>query len=240
MTRCYEFYCMYEKAPERCEIESRTVDWQVRKYMKTFKEKGVLFNYNEEDKEKFYDLYDEFGSERAYVRHDEQPRRLVPCAKCNVAPAPIEVKGRYYCSERCAGEAEPTPKLPSQPQRTEKKEYKPSLSWTERKELMHPRVSKMEEAIRLRLQEAGIPFQAQHEFCIVKTTPDFYFPNENLAVYLDGEKVHLKRQDRDENLRLLLKKRHKIEPVAIVYRDNSKKSEDEIFEKIVGAVKGAQ
>jgi len=104
---------------------------------------------------------------------------------------------------------------------------------------MHPKISKMEEAIRLRLQEAGIAFQAQHEFCIVKTTPDFYFPQADLAIYLDGEKVHMKHEDRDQNLRILLKKRHNIEPVGIVYRDNSKKTEDEIFEKIVGAVKGA-
>jgi len=48
----------------------------------------------------------------------------------------------------------------------------------------------------------------QKEFCLLSTKPDFYFPDVNLAVYIDGEQVHQKRETKDLELRRLLKKRH--------------------------------
>jgi len=48
----------------------------------------------------------------------------------------------------------------------------------------------------------------QKEFCLLSTKPDFYFPTVNLAVYIDGEQVHKNREEKDEELRRLLAKRH--------------------------------
>lgn len=225
---------MFEKAPERCEIESRTVDWRIRKYMKAFKDKSVKFDYSQEDKDLFYMVHDELGSEFTYVSDQKQPR-LVPCEKCGVATSkPIEVKGRFFC-DKCAEEPEFQPKPPTQPPRTEKKTYKETAEY--RRAQMRPRVSKMETAIALRLEEEGIPFQEQTEFCLVQTTPDFFFPQKNLAIYIDGEHVHRKREAKDEFLREKLQKRHGVKAVAIVYKDNSKLSEDEIFEKLLEVLK---
>jgi len=211
--------------------------------MQAFKDRGVKFDYSEEDEKLFYKLHEEIGSEYAYISKqkrvdDRQHTRLVECEKCGVATSqPVEVDGHFY-HEACAKTARPVPKVPPQLQRTEKKTYKETPEY--RRAQMRPRVSKMEDAIRLRLQEKGISFQAQREFCIQTTTPDFYFPAQNLAVYLDGEHVHQKREAKDEFLREKLQKRHHIRAVAIVYKDNSKKSEDEIFEKLVGAAQGEQ
>ena len=235
MTRCYEFYAMFKKTPKRCEISDRSSLWRVDKYMEKFEEKGVKFDYSEDDKDLFYELHDDIGSEYKVGRVGDHQRR-VECSNCHMGTdKAVTINGEFYCPS-CASET----KFKARPQRTEKREYKPKLSWPERKELMHPKISKMEEAIRLRLEEKGIRFQAQTEFCLQATRPDFYFPNENLAVYLDGEKVHQKREAKDEFLREKLQKHHNIRAIGIVYKDNSKKSEDEIFEKIVSVLQEAE
>jgi len=240
MTRCYEAYCYFKnKMDEACKSE-RTMQ-RVKQYVEFMESKGVEFSKKKTDKMLFLKLQDKFGSEYHVTQPSVLTQRVVKCDLCGYGTySPQKKDGKNLCP-KCATKTEKEPSLLKEkpkvaPQRTEKREYKPKLSWPERKELMHPRVSKMEEAIRLRLEEAKIPFQANHEFCVVHTKPDFYFPQVNLGVYLDGEKVHMKREGKDERLRELLQKRHGIKSIAIVYKDNSKVTEDEIFKQILSAV----
>jgi len=57
------------------------------------------------------------------------------------------------------------------------------------------------------LQKHSLHFMTQQEFCLQSTTPDFFFPNVNLAVYLDGEQVHKNRELKDKELSNKLKRR---------------------------------
>jgi len=110
-------------------------------------------------------------------------------------------------------------------------------AWTYRKARMQVPVSRMDEAVLVELQRLGIPFEAQKEFCLQSTTPDVYLPNKRIAIYLDGEKVHRKRDERDEALRELLTKRYGIRVISIPYKRFSKSELKRVIEKIKEAVK---
>jgi len=128
---------------------------------------------------------------------------------------------------------------PSPPPKIEEKAWEPTTpkpTWPERKQMMHPKVSKMEEAVALALTRKGVAFEQQREFCVRSTKPDFYFPHQNLAVYLDGEEAHKKRVDRDNFLRELLTKRYGVRVLGLTYRDNTQKSKDEILQKVLDEV----
>jgi len=77
---------MYKKAPARCKITDRTLDWRVRKYMKAFEDKKVKFDYSPEDKDLFYEVYDEVGSEYSFVCVDDRQHRFrnIPDGQFNV------------------------------------------------------------------------------------------------------------------------------------------------------------
>lgn len=111
-------------------------------------------------------------------------------------------------------------------------EPKVKESWEHRKARMHPQTSKMEQAILLALNEKGIYPETQREFCLQSTRPDYYFPNENLAVYLDGEQVH-KHPDKDQALRKLLTKRFGIQVLPIPYTSFTKTTQDKILQQII-------
>lgn len=102
--------------------------------------------------------------------------------------------------------------------------------------LMHPKHSKIEWEILEDLAKEDLHPMMDKSFCVLSTTPDFYFPNERLAVYVDGEKVHLNRQDKDEWLRELLAKRHGVKVLSIPYKRFSKRKSREIVEKIKEAL----
>lgn len=84
MTRCYEFYCLYEKTPERCDIKARAVTWRVESYMLAHKVRGVKFNYSQEDKDRFYNVFDEIGSEKAFASLGKQNVKKLPVGQFNV------------------------------------------------------------------------------------------------------------------------------------------------------------
>lgn len=143
-----------------------------------------------------------------------------------------EIKKNPSLIEKLKEKSSPPPKV-------KEKEWEPTVpkpTWPERKAMMHPKVSKMEEAISLALTEKGVAFEQQREFCVRSTKPDFYFPHQNLAVYLDGEEAHKKRVDRDNFLRELLTKRYGIRVLGLTYRDNTQKSRDEILQKVLDEV----
>lgn len=72
MTRCYEYYCLFECKPDKCTLvekgpkgkkKHRSGISRIRKYVKFMKEKKVQFDKTDDDKELFYDLVDEYGTE---------------------------------------------------------------------------------------------------------------------------------------------------------------------------------
>jgi len=125
--------------------------------------------------------------------------------------------------------------VPQKP-KVEAKEYKPKETWAHRKAVMMPQISKMEEAVLVKLEQKGLHPEVQKEFCLRSTRPDYYFPQQNLAIYLDGAEVHKGREDRDEAIRELLIKRHGVRVVNIAYEGTSQTAQDEIVRKIERAL----
>ena len=118
-------------------------------------------------------------------------------------------------------------------------------SWAHRVARMHPRTSRMEvELLKLlssdkELREAGWHMWFQKPFCLVKTTPDFYLAKGDVAigVYIDGEKVHLNKQLRDQELRDLLWQKRHVKPLAFSYPTYSEAWRDRLFKQIKEALK---
>ena len=103
---------------------------------------------------------------------------------------------------------------------------------------MQVSVSKMEIELRIELARRGIHPMTSKSFCVISTTPDFTFPVQRKAFYVDGEKVHLKRQERDGELRELLEKRHDYRVESFSYKRYSKGRMLEIADQIEEALKG--
>jgi len=98
----------------------------------------------------------------------------------------------------------------------------------------------MEDIIRKKLEDEGIPFKTDEKFTVVETEPDFWLHKHGIFIYLDGEKVHMKREAKDDWIRDRVASQEKVRVLGLTFPDNSKKSQDEIWQEIVGAVKGAQ
>jgi len=118
--------------------------------------------------------------------------------------------------------------------KSEVKKFKPQETWEQRKAVMRPQHSRMEEALLLKLHEKGLHPIVDKEFCVQSTTPDYYFPDKNLAIYIDGIESHRSHIDRDEQLRDLLFKRHGIRVVSISYKDFPQEEMERIFQEILG------
>lgn len=164
---------------------------------------------------------------------------LVECARCHEGRRDtVEYKGENLCP-KCLELAKYKPEKRaveiSKP-KVEVKTHKPKESWAQRKAVMTPQVSKMEETVLIKLEQKGLHPQAQKQFCLRSTTPDYYFPRQNLACYLDGP-VHKGREDRDEAIRELLTKRYGVRVVSIGYEGSSEATINKIVNDIVEATK---
>jgi len=112
-------------------------------------------------------------------------------------------------------------------------------TWTNRKARMQPQHSKMEDTQLLKLQEASLrPVIRDREFCIKSTTPDLFFPNKKLAIYLDGP-VHEGKEERDDARREALAKQHGVIVVSIPYQACSGREVEEVFSRIKEAYDNA-
>ena len=100
-------------------------------------------------------------------------------------------------------------------------------------EAMRVQHSRMEWDVLEDLNRAGLFPLMDKSFPVLSTTPDFFFPDKNLAVYLDGEKVHAKRQEKDQELRRLLAKRHGVTVLTFPYKRRTKKARQKIVEQII-------
>jgi very-short-patch-repair endonuclease/DNA-binding CsgD family transcriptional regulator len=137
------------------------------------------------------------------------------------------INGKIICP-KCSGEGKPII-------REHKVEVKPVFkeAWEHRVAQMHPQHSKMENELLVKLQ--GLGAMTDKLFCLQSTTPDFYFPKQKLAVYVDGP-VHKGKEERDSYLRDLLTKRHQVRVVAIPYLAFSKQEVERVFEQIKEAL----
>jgi len=116
------------------------------------------------------------------------------------------------------------------------KAFKPQDTWAHREAQMHVSPSKMELTLLEKLTQIPElrPIQTQRTFMLLATTPDFFLPSKNLAVYVDGKEAHKGREDRDNQLRDMLRKRG-FNVLSLPY---SGESEAEV-QRLVDAIKEA-
>lgn len=143
--------------------------------------------------------------------------------KGGILRACVACEGKYRSGDIALPEPPATPKAFS---------LKPKETWEHRKAVMQPQVSQMEIRVAAALTAKGVKFESQKPFCLQSTTADFYLPDDNLVVYLDGA-PHRGREDRDEATRELLVKRFGVEVLTIPYDAVSAKREAEIVQQIL-------
>ncbi len=105
--------------------------------------------------------------------------------------------------------------------------------WENRVASMKVQHSKMEIDLRVKLSEAGFGVEMDHDFCLQHTIPDFYFPKEKVAVYVDGE-VHEGKEEHDDWIRGQLANRYGLKVVPLRYKGNSQTVLEDLFKRIVG------
>ena len=172
----------------------------------------------------------------------EMPATRVPCDCCDLSVFyPKTWKGATVCG-LCYDKLEKG--IITLPRRAAEQKTKPQIieppkykePWLERKAHMAPQISQMETLIAKALTAKAVSFESQKLFCLQATTPDFWFPKQNLACYLDGLDVHRNRQDKDELLRELLTKRHGVRVLSITYEGTGQTEQDRVLAEITEAV----
>lgn len=136
---------------------------------------------------------------------------------------------------------------PSVPERTLKKTYSPFKPTREEREaLMHPKESKMDwEMFELlkndpKVKEHGYKVEFQKEYILLTTISDVTLvkDDDEIAVYWDHVKTHKNRGNRDAYLRGLLEKRHHgTRALGFDYKDNTKKSVEELLRQVHGELR---
>jgi len=76
MTRCYEYYCLIVRSPERCEKGDRCALY-IQRYIKFMKSKGVKFDKSKTDKMLFLRFQRLFGTEKALLQPQQVAGRPI-------------------------------------------------------------------------------------------------------------------------------------------------------------------
>lgn len=109
--------------------------------------------------------------------------------------------------------------------------------WEYRKSMMHPKTSKMEEALLEMWREAGYgPVRVHRVWCVEPVPDDWDSPRFNLVFFVDGEEVHKDREDYDAEVRAKIEKMHGVKTVTLPYKTYSHKAKMELWKKIQEAV----
>jgi len=139
--------------------------------------------------------------ERGVMQTPTPPRRFV-CQNCKMTKLKeeiVEKNDRFYCLS-CAKEitvfTKPTIKEKA-------KEYKPHLTYAERKSLMSLPESRMDVGGLEKLQARGHKVEYQPTVILVWTKPE-YLVDDKAYFYNDGEAVHKNTKPKDEWLRTKL------------------------------------
>lgn len=179
----------------------------------------------------------EAGKLGAEVVRQKMLAELVGCDRCFMASRDTtEYKGELLCP-RCLEEAKHKPMKATdaraQPE-FEVKEYKVKDTWEHRKARMQVPVSHMEQRLAKRLTEAGVKFETQVEFCTAKSIADFMIGRK--AFFIDFEKLHIKREEKDEEARRRIKRFYDVEPFGLLYEADTKTEEDRLFAQMLEAI----
>jgi len=145
------------------------------------------------------------------------------------------------CKERLdKGEIE----FPKLKVREKPKVVKPKETWEERKAHMAPQVSKMDEAMLVRLQqnlelrEQGWRIIFQKHYCLAETISDVTLVkgDREILVYFDSP-LHEKRRDKDESLREMARTRLGVETLPLDFKTDAVKEQELLEQQIMEAVK---
>jgi len=172
---------------------------------------------------------------------------LVACTRCYMATRePTEHKGETLCPS-CLIEVQRKPVKvktePSAPQVTTTI-IKPKETWEHRKATMTQPVSKMDEAMLLRLQEnpvireLGFTVTFQKHYCITEIISDVTLEKDGdeIACFFDGEAVHRNRQERDEANRQKAADRHHIKVLSLTYSSFTEKEAQRLLQQVLATI----
>lgn len=181
---------------------------------------------------------EELRRARVHVEEPVTLQPLVECDRCHMANRDITVYKGFKLCPSCLEEAKRKPvgrvQIPPSPPLEPVKEYKPKETAEYRRARMSPMVSHMEQRLAERLTEAGVAFESQKEYCIKKTVPDFVINDK--AFFIDYEKLHIKREEKDEDARTRLRQFHNIEPFGLPYKADTKAEEERLFKQIMDRI----
>lgn len=144
---------------------------------------------------------------------------------------------KNYKTDRRKTQSSGQPKEVEQKPKVEATVKKAELdTWETRKARMSPQISEMEQQVQNELSAKGYFFETQKEVPIRVVIPDLWFNgNPPIACFLDGP-VHVGREDRDEELRDLLRKRG-VQVLSISYDRPTKQAVDEAVQTILENIK---
>lgn len=184
------------------------------------------------------DKYKHVEMKREIAKVVPQTQDMVECEACHMGTRSPQPFGKYErLCDRCFEKAVKYPRLfmrePEKP-----KTVKPAVKdkWEHRDARMKPQHSNMELALLSKLQAADLHAEVDREFCLQATTPDFYFPKQNLAIYVDGP-VHRGKEERDSLLREKLTKRYGVHVLSIPYENFTQKEVERVFKLMLEEVR---
>jgi len=168
-------------------------------------------------------------------------RPLIECSHCFMASRETtEYKGEALCP-KCLAEAQQKPTAKPQIPVVEKPVptiIKPTNKWEQRVAHMQVGVSKMESELLEALHNKDIHVEAQKEYCIKKVVVDFVY--KNLAFFIDGEDVHIKREEKDEENRQRLATTYGLRVIPLSYKSYSNLEKERLLSMILEIIKHDQ
>ena len=123
----------------------------------------------------------------------------------------------------------------------ELQKLQPLDTWEYRKAHMSPHDSEMQEYLVSCLHEKGYgPIITNRKHCLLDTEPDVEVQVHGkwLQFYLDLEVLHVKREERDEQLRSMLERREGSRTITLKYTNKSQETKNRLLAEIVKELEG--
>jgi len=123
----------------------------------------------------------------------------------------------------------------------EMQKLQPLDTWEYRKAHMSPHDSEMQEYLVSCLHEKGYgPIITNRKHCLLDTEPDVEIQVNGkwLQFYLDLEVLHVKREERDEQLRSMLERREASRTITLKYTNKSQETKNRLLAEIVKELEG--
>ena len=184
----------------------------------------------------------------------QDTRQLVVCEGCHVGTRDPQIwHSRTLCPD-CNRKALLNPELwerkfprnriPTKENAKIKEKIKKRVeeTWEQRKAHMHPSVSKMDEAIYLKLQqskklrELGYRVVFQKPYILTTSDVTLEKPGKEIPVFLDNIEIHKNRRERDKEIRGFLARRESVTPLSRDYERFSEKEIERLFKEIMEAL----